>query len=101
MLRKCEVFLLCLSGYYRRFVEGFSILSRPLSMLTQKGKMFVWSDDCETSFRLLQEKLTTAPVLTLPTVDDKYVVFTDASLNGLGCVLMQEGKVIAYNRYFT
>ena len=56
----------------------------------------MWSDACENSFQLLKEKLTTAPVLTLPNGEDKYTIYCDASRVGLGCVLMQNGRVVAY-----
>ncbi|MCF8701904.1 hypothetical protein L3054_11000 [Corynebacterium sp. MC-10] len=85
-----------LAGYYRRFVEKFASISAPLTKLTQKGAKFQWSDACEQSFQLLKEKLTSAPVLTLPEGSDGYVLYCDASGVGLGCVLMQNGKVIAY-----
>ncbi|XP_075481165.1 uncharacterized protein LOC142521876 [Primulina tabacum] len=85
-----------LQGYYRRFIEGFSIIARPMTQLTQKDRRFVWTDECESSFQTLKEKLTTAPVLALPSGSGGYVVCSDASLNGLGCVLMQNGRVIAY-----
>lgn len=65
-------------------------------MLTQKGRLFAWSEECENSFRILKDKFSSAPILTLPEEGGKYVVYTDASKNGLGCVLMQEGKGIAY-----
>ena len=85
-----------LAGYYRRFVEGFSSIAVPLSRLTQKKVKFQWSDECEKSFQELKTRLTTAPVLTLPDGTDGFVVYCDASMIGLGCVLMQKGKVIAY-----
>ena len=55
-----------LAGYYRRFIEGFSKIARPLHCLTRKGVKFEWTDMCEGSFQKLKEKLTSAPVLTLP-----------------------------------
>ena len=85
-----------LAGYYRRFVEKFASISVPLTRLTQKAAKFQWTDACERSFQLLKDKLTTAPVLTLPEGPDGYVIYCDASGVGLGCVLMQHGKVIAY-----
>ena len=85
-----------LVGYYRRFVESFSSIDAPLTKLTQKKMKFVWSDLCENSFEKLKDKLTTAPVLTLPDGIDDFMVYCDASHVGLGCVLMQRGKVIAY-----
>ncbi|KAH0764885.1 hypothetical protein KY285_000756 [Solanum tuberosum] len=85
-----------LAGYYRRFVEGFSSITSPLTKLTQKMVKFQWSDDCEKSFTELKTRLTTALVLTLPEGSDGYVIYYDASRVGLGCVLMQGDKVIAY-----
>ena len=67
-----------------------------MTRLTQKAAKFQWTDACERSFQLLKDKLTTAPVLTLPEGPDGYVIYCDASGVGLGCVLMQHGKVIAY-----
>jgi hypothetical protein len=84
------------AGYYRRFVEGFSKLSGPLTALTKKNARFIWSDECEECFQELKQRLVSAPVLTLPKESKKFVIFSDASLLGLGCVLMQQGKVIAY-----
>jgi len=86
-----------LAGYYRRFVEGFSSIASPLTALTQKKSKFEWSESCEKSFQLLKDKLTSAPVLTLPEGTEGFVVYCDASRVGLGCVLMQHGKVIAYS----
>ena len=86
-----------LAGYYRRFVQDFSRIAAPLTRLTRKGVRFEWSDACEESFLTLKEKLTTAPVLALPDDSGEYVIYSDASKKlGLGCVLMQNGKVIAY-----
>jgi hypothetical protein len=85
-----------LAGYYRRFIAGFSALSGPLTALTRKNAPYVWSDECEESFQELKQRLVSAPVLTLPMESVGYVVYTDASRKGLGCVLMQQGKVVAY-----
>lgn len=85
-----------LAGYYRRFIEGFSKLATPLTRLTRKNVKFWWADDCEKSFQKLKQKLISAPILTLPTEDGNYSIYCDASKIGLGCVLMQDGKVIAY-----
>nr|WMB96863.1 hypothetical protein [Solanum melongena] len=85
-----------LSGYYRRFVEGFSSTSASLTKLTQKKVKFQWSDECERSFQELKTRLTTAPVLTLPDGTDGFVIYCDASSVGLGCVLMQKGKFLIY-----
>ncbi|KAL0562097.1 hypothetical protein IC582_002547 [Cucumis melo] len=85
-----------LVGYYRRFVENFSRIATPLTQLTRKGAPFVWSKACEDSFQNLKQKLVTAPVLTVPDGSGSFVIYSDASKKGLGCVLMQQGKVVAY-----
>ncbi|XP_057479179.1 uncharacterized protein LOC130766528 [Actinidia eriantha] len=85
-----------LAGYYRRFVDDFSRLAAPMTRLTRKGIRFVWNDACEHSFQELKKRLTTAPILVIPERGLGYTVYCDASRDGLGCVLMQLGKVIAY-----
>ncbi|KAA0031895.1 ty3-gypsy retrotransposon protein [Cucumis melo var. makuwa] len=85
-----------LAGYYRRFVGNFSRIATPLTQLTRKGAPFVWSKACEDSFQNLKQKLVTAPVLTVPDGSGSFVIYSDASKKGLGCVLMQQGKVVAY-----
>ncbi|KAL0550383.1 hypothetical protein IC582_014893 [Cucumis melo] len=85
-----------LAGYYRRFVENFSRIATPLTQLTRRGAPFVWSKACEDSFQTLKQKLVTAPVLTVPDGSGNFVIYSDASKKGLGCVLMQQGKVVAY-----
>ncbi|KAA3483692.1 DNA/RNA polymerases superfamily protein [Gossypium australe] len=85
-----------LAGYYRRFVKGFSVIATPLTRLLQKDVKFEWSERCQKSFEQLKAFLTEALVLTQPESGKEFTIFSDASLNGLGCVLMQEGKVIAY-----
>jgi hypothetical protein len=85
-----------LAGYYRRFIEGFSKLAKPMTALLEKNAKFVWSDKCQASFEQLKEKLTTAPVLILPDLSKRFSIYCDASRLGLGCVLMQEGRVVAY-----
>ncbi|GJX38887.1 reverse transcriptase domain-containing protein [Tanacetum coccineum] len=85
-----------LAGYYRRFIENFSKIAKPLTLLTQKNKTYVWGDKQDEAFRILKEKLCNAPVLALPDGPDDFVVYCDASKQGFGCVLMQRGKVIAY-----
>ncbi|WMV45866.1 hypothetical protein MTR67_039251 [Solanum verrucosum] len=85
-----------LAGYYRRFVVVFSSSASPLSTLTQKKDKFIWSEACEKSFQELKDRLTSTPVLTLPEGTNSFVVYCDASRIGLGRVLMQNGKVIAY-----
>ena len=85
-----------LAGYYRKFVEGFSKIATPLTNLSKKDKKFDWSDTFQHSFKDLRQRLMTAPVLALPSGKDGYVVYSDASRQGLGCVLMEDGRVIAY-----
>ncbi|KAI3773312.1 hypothetical protein L1987_47837 [Smallanthus sonchifolius] len=85
-----------LAGYYRRFIENFSKIALPLTTLTQKEKKYDWSDKQESAFQLLKQKLCSAPILSLPEGIDNFVVYCDASHQGLGCVLMQRDKVIAY-----
>ncbi|KAA0033475.1 pol protein [Cucumis melo var. makuwa] len=85
-----------LAGCYRRFVDNFSRIATPLTQLTRKGAPFVWIKACEDSFQNLKQKLVTAPVLTVPDGSGSFVIYSDASKKGLGCVLMQQGKVVAY-----
>ena len=85
-----------LAGYYRRFIEGFSKIAGPLTQLTRKNQTFIWNDACEESFQELKRRLTTSPVLILPDPNEPFEVYCDASHQGLGCVLMQNRKVVAY-----
>ncbi|KAK1615455.1 hypothetical protein QYE76_020972 [Lolium multiflorum] len=82
-----------LAGYYRRFVEGFSSIARPMTQLLKKDKKFEWTEKCEESFQQLKLRLTTAPILIMPDITKPFDVYCDASKIGLGCVLMQEGKI--------
>ena len=88
-----------LAGYYRRFIEGFSKIARPLTNLTQKGVKFEWTEACERSFRELKEKLASAPVLVTPSGSEGFTIYCDASKDGLGCVLTQNKRVIAYGSW--
>ena len=85
-----------LAGYYRKFIEGFSKLALPLTKLTRKGQAFIWDSDCEKGFQELKRRLTSAPILILPNPVESFVVYCDASLLGLGGVLMQNQQVVAY-----
>ncbi|GJU49006.1 putative reverse transcriptase domain-containing protein, partial [Tanacetum coccineum] len=85
-----------LASYYRRFIEGFSKITKPLTKLTQKNKKYIWGAEQELAFQLLKQKLYEAPILALPEGNDDFVVYYDAFLQGLGVVLMQREKVIAY-----
>ncbi|XP_037480771.1 uncharacterized protein LOC119358225 [Triticum dicoccoides] len=85
-----------LAGYYRRFIEGFAQLAAPLTHLTRKGTKFIWDEKCEENFQELKRRLVTAPVLAVPISGIGFTIFCDALKIGLGCVLMQNNKVIAY-----
>nr|GFB38654.1 reverse transcriptase domain-containing protein [Tanacetum cinerariifolium] len=81
-------FFLGLAGYYRRFIEGFSLIAKPLTELTQKNKTYEWGKEKEEAFQLLKDKLCSAPILALPKGFEDSVVYCDASLKGYGAVLM-------------
>ena len=85
-----------LAGYYRRFIPEFSKISKPMTRLLQKDEKFVWTPKCEEAFHKLRTLLTLAPVLAQPDIEKPFDVFYDASGIGLGCVLMQDGRAIAY-----
>ncbi|WVZ58037.1 hypothetical protein U9M48_008349 [Paspalum notatum var. saurae] len=85
-----------LAGYYRRFIKDFSKIAKPMTALTQKNAKFVWSPKCEEAFQTLKKLLTSAPVLAQLDITKPFDVYCDASGSGLGCVLMQEGRVIVY-----
>jgi hypothetical protein len=85
-----------LAGYYRRFIEGFLRISKPMAELLEKDKEFKWTSACESSFQELKKRLTTAPVLVMSDMEKPFSIYCDASGQGLGCVLMQDGRVVAY-----
>ncbi|GKA83494.1 putative reverse transcriptase domain-containing protein [Tanacetum coccineum] len=85
-----------LAGYYRRFIEGFSKIAKPMTKLTQKKVKFVWGDKQEAAFQLLKQKLCSAPILTLPEGSEDFIAYCDTSKKGLGAVLIQREKVISY-----
>ena len=85
-----------LAGYYQRFVEGFSIIAAPLAKLLRKHVEYKCTEACPSSFEELKAKLTTTPVSASPIGTGGFVVYSDASYQGLGCVLMQHGRVITY-----
>ena len=78
------------------FVQGFSSIAFPLTTLTQKKAKIIWFRLCEKSFQELKNRITSIPVLTLPEGINGFVAYCAASKIGLGCVLMQKDKVIAY-----
>ncbi|XP_050889253.1 uncharacterized mitochondrial protein AtMg00860-like [Lathyrus oleraceus] len=79
------------AGYYGRFIEDFSKLALPFTKLTCKRAAFVWDVRCEESFLELKKRLTTAPILIFPNLEEPFMVYCDASKMGLGGVLMQNG----------
>jgi hypothetical protein len=86
-----------LAGYYRRFISIFSRISKPSIELLKKGMKYVWCQACDEAFQTLKKLLTTSPVLAQSDIAKSFDVYCDASITGLGCVLMQEGRVIAYS----
>jgi hypothetical protein len=85
-----------LAGYYCRFIQDFSKIAKPMTQLLEKGKLYKWTQDCQDSFEELKKRLTTAPVLVLLDLSEKFDIYCDASRQGLGCVLMQDGQVVLY-----
>ncbi|GKF51338.1 putative reverse transcriptase domain-containing protein, partial [Tanacetum coccineum] len=86
-----------LAGYYRRFIANFSKIAKPLTSLTQKNhKKYEWGVEQEEAFQTLKYYLCNAPILSLPDGIEDFEVYCDTSSQGLGCVLMQRRKVIAY-----
>ena len=77
-------------------MEGFAKLALPLTTLTRKGVKFNWGESQKKSFQELKDRLTSAPVLAIPSGTEEYVIYSDASKQGLVCVLMQHERVIAY-----
>ncbi|GJR47213.1 putative reverse transcriptase domain-containing protein [Tanacetum coccineum] len=85
-----------LARYYQKFIEGFLKIAKSMTKLTQKGVKFDWGDKAEAAFQLIKQKLCSAPILALPEGSEDFIVYCDASIKGLGAVLMQREKVIAY-----
>ncbi|GJY62448.1 putative reverse transcriptase domain-containing protein, partial [Tanacetum coccineum] len=85
-----------LAGYYRRFIKGFSKIAKPMTKLTQKKVKFDWGDKEKTTFQLIKKKLCSAPILALPEGSEDFIAYCNASIKGLGTMLMQREKVIAY-----
>ncbi|GJX19761.1 putative reverse transcriptase domain-containing protein [Tanacetum coccineum] len=85
-----------LAGYYRRFIKGFSKIAKPMTKLTHKKVKFIWGDKQEAVFQLLKQNLCSVPILALTEGSEDFIVYCDASINGLGAVLMQRDKVISY-----
>ena len=85
-----------LTWYYRGFIEDFSRLVTPMTRLTWKEVKFEWNDLCERAFQELKRRLTSALILIVPKKGQRYIVYCDASKDGLGCVSMQSGRIVAY-----
>nr|GEW47670.1 putative reverse transcriptase domain-containing protein [Tanacetum cinerariifolium] len=85
-----------LAGYYRRFIQDFFKIASSLTKLTRKNTPFIWDREQEESFITLRKKLCEASILVIQGGTEDLVVYSDASYSGLGCVLMQRGKVISY-----
>jgi hypothetical protein len=86
-----------LVDYYRRFIPNFSKILKQITELLKKGTKYVWSKDCDEAFQTLKKLLTTSLVLAQIDIAKPFDVYYDASATGLGCVLMQEGRVISYS----
>jgi hypothetical protein len=85
-----------LAGNYQRFIEGFFKIAKPMTSLLEKGREFKWDSKCQDSFNQLKFRLMSPPVLVMPDLRKGFDIYCDACGQGLGCVLMQEGHVIAY-----
>jgi hypothetical protein len=85
-----------LAGYYRRFIEGFSKTSKPMAELLEMDKKFEWTSACEASFQELKRRLATTLILMMPDMEKLFSIYYDASGQGLGCILMQDGRMVAY-----
>jgi hypothetical protein len=83
-----------LARYYKRFIKGFSKISKPMTELLGKDKKLEWSTKCEASFQELKKQLMTAPVLVMPNMEKPFSVYCVASRQGLGCILMQDNHVV-------
>ena len=86
-----------LIGYYKRFIEDFSRLAELMTRLTRKEVKFEWNDSCEKAFQEVKRRLTSAPIMIVPKRGQRYTMYCDASKDGLRCVLMQPGRVVAYD----
>jgi hypothetical protein len=71
-------------------------MSKPMTELLKKDRKFNWTPACDASFQELKKRLMTAPTLVMPDMEKSFSIYCDASGQGLGCVLMQDGHVVAY-----
>jgi hypothetical protein len=86
-----------LAGYYRRFISNFSRIAKPITDLLKKDEKYVWNAEHDEAFKTLKKLLTTTPVLAQLDITKSFNIYCDASSTGLGCVLMQDGHVLAYS----
>ena len=84
-----------LTGYYRKFVQNYGIIARPLTKLLKKSQ-FRWHEKAEAAFLALKQAMTTTPTLAMPNFNEAFTIKTDASMEGIGEVLTQQGKLVAY-----
>jgi len=85
-----------LAGYYQRFIKDFSKIVSPLTNQLKKANKFEWTEKYERAFQELRQRLTIAPILTLPVEGQEYTIYSDVLKNELGCVLLQKDKKVAY-----
>ena len=89
-----------MASYYRRFIQNFSHIARPLNRLLEKDTPFNWTEECRKSFEILKDKLMQAPILGYPQDGDQFILDTDASNFGIGGVLSQiqngQERVLGY-----
>ncbi|GJZ48733.1 putative reverse transcriptase domain-containing protein [Tanacetum coccineum] len=89
-----------LAGYYQRFIEGFLKIAKLMTKLTQKKVKFIWGDKQEAAYQLLKQKLCSAPILALPEGIEDFIAYCDASIKGLGVVLMQRVFALKISRHY-
>ncbi|XP_016681388.1 uncharacterized mitochondrial protein AtMg00860-like [Gossypium hirsutum] len=85
-----------LTSYYRKFVEGTTTIATPLTKLIQKNEEFAWTEERQNNFKRLKTILAKAPMLVQSELGKDFVVYSDTSHIGLGCMLIQEGTIMAY-----
>jgi hypothetical protein len=85
-----------LAGYYWRFIKGFFKITKPMTELLREDKKFKWTPTYEASFQELKKRRMTTPVLVVPDMEKPFSIYCDASGQGLGCVLMQDGHMVVY-----